>query len=143
MNIILPPAYDNESAHHQVKQLMEQKKNLSIRVDDTPCAWISNSDMSRLKYMLNTASWNWIINYLETGNPDDFRVFPLQKESLPDFQTTVLKALVDKKHKIYRIPFLRETQPYINLIAVFKFGKIYFRIRLTDPIVEYLNSNNI
>ena len=62
MNIILPPAYDNESAHHQVKQLMEQKKNLSIRVDDTPCAWISNSDMSRLKYMLNTASWNWIIN---------------------------------------------------------------------------------
>ena len=124
MNIILPPAYDNESAHHQVKQLMEQKKNLSIRVDDTPCAWISNSDMSRLKYMLNTASWNWIINYLETGNPDDFKVFPLQEESLPDFQTTFLKALVDKKHKIYRIPFLRETQPYINLIAVFKFGKI-------------------
>ena len=50
---------------------------------------------------------------------------------------------IDKKYKIYRIPFLRETQPYINLIAVFKFGKIYFRIRLTDPIVEYLNSNNI
>ncbi len=89
---------------------MEQKKNLSIRVDDIPCAWISNSDMTRLKYMLNTASWNWIINYLETGNPDDFRVFPLQEESL---------------------------------IAVFKFGKIYFRIRLTHPIVEYLNSNNI
>lgn len=99
--------------------------------------------MTRLKYMLNTASWNWIINYLETGNPDDFRVFPLQEESLPDFQTTVLKELVDKKYKIYRIPFLRETQPYINLIAVFKFGKIYFRIRLTHPIVEYLNSNNI
>lgn len=79
----------------------------------------------------------------ETGNPDDFRVFPLQEESLPDFQTTVLKELVDKKYKIYRIPFLRETQPYINLIAVFKFGKIYFRIRLTHPIVEYLNSNNI
>ena len=47
MNIILPPAYDNESAHHQVKQLMEQKKNLSIRVDDIPCAWISNSDITR------------------------------------------------------------------------------------------------
>lgn len=122
---------------------MEQKKNLSIRVDDIPSAWISNSDMTRLKYMLNTASWNWIINYLKTGTSDDFRVFPLQEESLPDFQTTVLKELVDKKYKIYRIPFLRETQPYINLIAVFKFGKIYFRIRLTDPIVKNLNSNNI
>lgn len=143
MNIILPPTYDNKLAHLQVKQLMEQKKNLSIRVENTPCAWISNSDMTRLKYMLNTASWNWIINYLGTGNSDDFRVFPLQEESLPNFQITVLKELVDKKYKIYRIPFLRETQPYINLIAVFKFGKIYFRIRLTDPIVEYLNSNNI
>lgn len=143
MNIIFPPTYDNKLAHLQVKQLMEQKKNLSIRVDNTPCAWISNSDMTRLKYMLNTASWNWIINYLKTGNSDDFRVFPLQDELLPNFQITVLKELVDKKYPIYRIPFLREIQPYINLIAVFKFGKIYFRIRLTDPIVEYLNSNNI
>lgn len=143
MTIILPPAYNNESAHQKVKWLMEQKKNLSIRVDNTPCVWISNSDITRLKYILNTASWNWIINYLKTGNPDDFRVFPSQKESLPNFQTTALKALVKEKHKIYRIPFLRETQPCINLIAVFKFGKIYFRIRLTDPIVEYLNSNNI
>lgn len=83
MNIILPPAYNNESAHHQVKQLMEQKKNLSIRVDDIPCAWISNSDMTRLKYMLNTASWNWIINYLETGTPDDFRVFHYRKNHYP------------------------------------------------------------
>ena len=104
MNIILPPAYDNETAHLQVKQLMEQKKNLSIRVDDTPCAWISNSDMSRLKYMLNTASWNWIINYLGTGNSDDFRVFPSQEESLPDFQTTALKELVYNNHKdIYKM----------------------------------------
>ena len=68
---------------------------------------------------------------------------PAYDNESADFQTTFLKALVDKKHKIYRIPFLRETQPYINLIAVFKFGKIYFRIRLTDPIVGYLNSNNI
>lgn len=143
MKIILPPAYDNESAHQQVKLLMEQKKNLSIRVADTPCAWISSSYITRLKYTLNTASWKWIVNYLETGNPDDFRVFPLQKESLFNFQTTVLKALIDKKCKIYKIPFLREFQPYINLIAVFNFGKIYFRIKQTDPIVEYLNSNKI
>lgn len=32
MNIILPPIYDNEAAHQQLKQLMEQKKNLSRQI---------------------------------------------------------------------------------------------------------------
>ena len=109
MNIILPPAYDNEPAHQQLKQLMEQKKNLSVRLDDTPCAWIGTSNMTRLRYLLNTASWKWITNYLETGSPDDFKVFPSIREALPDFQATELKALVDTKRRIYKIPFLRET----------------------------------
>lgn len=143
MNIILPPAYDNESAHRQLKQLMEQKRNLSIRLDNEPCAWISTPNITGLRYQLNKDSWKWIINYLETGSPDDFRVFPSHEEPLPDFQTTVLKTLVDMKQRIYRIPFLRETQSHINLVAVFKLGKIYFRINRTAPIVEYLNAHNI
>ena len=143
MNIILPPIYDNEAAHLQLKQLMEQKKNLSVRLDDTPCAWISISNMTRLRYLLNTSSWMWITNYLETGNPDDFRVFPSLREAMPGFQVTVLKALLDTKRRIYKIPFLRETQSQLNLVAVFSFGKIYFRINRTAPIVEYLNAHNI
>ena len=139
MNII----YDNEAAHQQLKQLMEQKKNLSVRLDDTPCAWISISNMTRLRYLLNTSSWMWITNYLETGNPDDFRVFPSLREAMPGFQVTVLKALLDTKRRIYKIPFLRETQSQLNLVAVFSFGKIYFRINRTAPIVEYLNAHNI
>jgi len=143
MNIILPPAYDNEAAHRQLKQLMGEKKNLSVRLDDTPCAWIGTSNMTRLRYLLNTSSWKWITTYLETGNPDDFRVFPSIKEAMPDFQVTVLKALLDTKRRIYKIPFLRETQSHLNLVAVFCFGKIYFRISRTTPIVEYLNAHNI
>ena len=143
MNIILPPINDNEAAHQQLKQLMEQKKNLSVRLDDTPCAWISISNMTRLRYLLNTSSWMWITNYLETGNPDDFRVFPSLREAMPGFQVTVLKALLDTKRRIYKIPFLRETQSQLNLVAVFSFGKIYFRINRTAPIVEYLNAHNI
>lgn len=138
-----PHIYDNEAAHQQLKQLMEQKKNLSVRLDDTPCAWISISNMTRLRYLLNTSSWMWITNYLETGNPDDFRVFPSLREAMPGFQVTVLKALLDTKRRIYKIPFLRETQSQLNLAAVFSFGKIYFRINRTAPIVEYLNAHNI
>ena len=77
------------------------------------------------------------------GKPDDFRVFPSIREAMPDFQVTVLKALLDTKRRIYKIPFLRETQSHLNLVAVFSFGKIYFRISRTAPIVEYLNAHNI
>jgi len=122
---------------------MEQKKNLSVRLDDTPCAWIGTSNMTRLRYLLNISSWKWITNYLETGSPDDFRVFPSIREAMPDFQVTVLKALLDTKRRIYKIPFLRETQSHLNLIAVFSFGKINEGISRTAPIAEYLNAHNI
>lgn len=143
MNLILPPPYNNESAHRQLKQLMEQGKELSIKLDNEPNAWISTPNITGLKYQLNADSWKWIINYLETGSPDDFRVFPSKLEQLPDFQLAALTALINTKHKVHRIPFLRETQSYISLIAIFKFGKVYFRIKRTDTFTDYLNANNI
>lgn len=138
MNITLPPAYDNESAHRQLKQLMEQKRNLSIKLDNAPDVWISTPNITRLRYLLNTDSWKWITDYLETGSPDDFRVFPSQSEQLPEFQLTTLKKLIEAKHKVFRIPFLRETQSHISLIAIFKFGRVYFQIKRTDEFTDYL-----
>lgn len=143
MNIILPPAHDNESAHRQLKQLMEQNRYLSIKLENEPNAEISTPNITGLKYQLNTDSWKWIINYLKIGNPDDFRVFPSKLEQLPDFQLAALTALINTKNKIYRIPFLRETQSHIKLIAVFKFGKVYFRIKRTDTFTNYLNAHSI
>lgn len=143
MTIILPPTYNNESAHRQLKQLMEQGKNLSIKLDDEPNAWISTPNITRLKYQLNTDSWKWIINYLKTGSPDDFRVFPSRIELQLNFQLEALTELINTKQNVHRIIFLRETQSHINLIAIFKFGKIYFRIKRTDSFTDYLNANNI
>lgn len=143
MNLILPPAYDNESAHRQLKQLMEQGRNLSIKLDNKPNAWISTPNITGLRYQLNTDSWKWIVNYLTTGSPDDFRVFPSKLEQLPDFQLAVLTVLVEAKQKVHRIPFLRETQSHINLIAIFKFGRVYFRIKRTDTFTDSLNTHNI
>lgn len=143
MNIILPEPYNNEAAHRQVKQLMEQKRNLSIKLDNEPCAWISTPNITRLKYQLNTDLWKWIINYLETGSPDDFRVFPSRIKQLPDFQFVTLKALIEARYNVQRIPFYRETQANINLVAIFTYGKIYFRIKRTDDFIDYLNTHNI
>ena len=137
------PTYDNESAHRQLKQLMEQGRNLSIKIENEPCAWIGSSYITRLKYQLNTASWNWIVNYLATGCPDDFRVFPSQREELPEFQLLTFKAFIEAKLCVFRIPFLRETQAHINLITVFEYGKVYFQIKRTDEFIDYLTAHKI
>ena len=142
-NIIFPPAHNNESAHRQVKLLMMQGKQLNIRVEDE--AWISTHGVTGLKYVLNPQSWQWILNYLQTGEYEDFGVFPsdISKFSFGDFQETKLKELIEKKCNIARIPFLRETLAFVKLRGLFKFGKLFFSIRRTDDFMDYLNEKGL
>ena len=73
--LLFPPAYDNEAAHRQVKLLMMQGKELNIRVENEE-AWISCQGVTGLRYLLNDDSWKWILGYLQTGDYEDFGVFP-------------------------------------------------------------------
>ena len=73
--LIFPPTYDNEAAHRQVKLLMMQRKQLYIRVEDEEVL-LSCQGVTRLRYLLNEDGWNWILNYLTTGDYEDFGVFP-------------------------------------------------------------------
>ena len=73
--LLFPPAYDNEAAHRQVKLLMMQGKELHIRVEDEE-VWISCQGVTGLRYLLNDDSWKWILGYLQTGEYEDFGVFP-------------------------------------------------------------------
>ena len=68
--ITFPPAYDNEAAHRQVKLLMRQGKQLNVRIDDE--ALISCQGVTGLRYQLNEGSWRWLLNYLQTGDYEDF-----------------------------------------------------------------------
>ena len=141
--IKFPPAYDNETAHRQVKLLMRQGKQLNIRIEDE--AWISCRGVTGLRYLLNENSWRWILNYLQTGDYEDFGVFPsdIERVTFEDFQESKVKQLVDEKCNIACIPFLRETQAYVKLRGLFKFGKLFFSIRRTDEFMDYLNENGL
>ena len=37
----------------------------------------------------------------------------------------------------------RETQPFVKLRGLFKFGKLFFSIRKTDDFMDYLNANGL
>jgi hypothetical protein len=141
--ISFPTAHDNEVAHRQLKLLMKQGKQLNIRVEDE--ALVSSQGVTGLRYQLNEKSWQWILNYLKTGDYEDFGVFPseISKFTFEDFQENKLKELVETKCNIACIPFLRETQPFVKLRGLFKFGKLFFSIRKTDDFMDYLTANGL
>ena len=141
--ITFPIAYDNEVAHRQLKLLMRLGRQLNIRVEDE--AWISSQGVTGLRYQLNEKSWQWILNYLQTGDYEDFGVFPseISRFTFEGFQESKVKELVESKCNIARIPFLRETQAFVKLRGLFKFGKLFFSIRKTDDFMDYLNANGL
>ena len=141
--ILFPTAHDNEVAHRQLKLLMKQGKQLNIRVEDE--AWVSSQGVTGLRYQLNENSWQWILNYLQTGNYEDFGVCPseISRFTFEGFQESKVKELVDSKCNIACIPFLRETQAFVKLRGLFKFGKLFFSIRKTDDFMDYLNANGL
>lgn len=141
--IAFPLAYDNEAAHRKLKLLMKQGKQLNIQIEND--AWISCQGVTGLKYQLNDDSWQWLLNYLQTGDYEDFGVFPsyISKFSFEESKESKIRELVDNKCNVASIPFLRETQAFVNLRVLFKFGKLFFSIRRTDDFMDYLNENGI
>lgn len=141
--ITFPIAYDNEVAHRQLKLLMRLGRQLNIRVEDE--VWVSSQGITGLRYQLNEKSWQWILNYLQTGDYEDFGVFPseISRFTFEGFQESKVKELVESKCNIACIPFLRETQAFVKLRGLFKFGKLFFSIRKTDDFMDYLNANGL
>jgi len=137
--ISFPPIYDNEVAHRQVKLLMMQRKHLTIQVENEEVA-ISCQGLTGLRYLVNEKSWQWILNYLQTGDYEDFGVFPSDVSHMVknDYQEIKAKELIELGYNIAPIPFHRETEAYINLPAFFIYGKLLFSIRRTDEFVNYL-----
>ena len=126
----------NVAAHRQVLLLMKQRNHLDIYVKKNEIS-ISCFGITRLKYKLNDNGWQWILNYLETGCYEDYGVDPLKVADI-DCENRI-KELIERGGKnIARVPFLRETEPYIEICAFFRYGKLYFSIRRNDEFMNYL-----
>lgn len=135
------PIHNNEISHRQVKILMRQHRILDIRLDES-FALISTVGVTGLQYMITPDTWKWLINYLQTGDYEDFGIFPSDtSHTVTDFHC--LKELIEQKYNIARIPFLRETEAYIKLRGLFRFGKLFFSIRRSDEFMDYLNSKGL
>ena len=111
---------DNDIAHREFKTLMRQGKNLDIRIDES-FALVSTHAVTGLQYMLTPDNWKWLLNYLRTGDYEDFGIFP--SDTSNEFTALdQLKELIESRCNIARIPFLRETHAFVKLRGLFKFG---------------------
>ena len=142
--LIFPPAYDNEAAHRQLKLLMMQHKQLDIKVENEE-GLISCQGVTGLRYLLNEESWQWILGYLQTGDYEDFGVFPSAVSHIvfDGYKESKVRELHEQGRKIVSIPFIRETEPYISIIVFFKFGKLFFSIQRTDDFINFLIDKEI
>jgi hypothetical protein len=142
--LIFPPAYDNEAAHRELKLLMMQHKQLHIRVEDEEVS-VSSQGVTGLRYLLNDDNWKWILGYLKTGDYEDFGVFPSAVSLIVGngFKEIKIRELVDQGYNVAPIPFHRETETYIRLRVLFKFGKLLFGIRRSDEFINYLIEQKI
>ena len=142
--IEFPPTYDNEAVHRQVKLLMLQRKRLHILVHAEE-VYISCQKLTGLRYLLNNNSWKWILGYLQTGDFEDFGIFPSKVSHLTneDFKEIKARELIEQKNNVATIPFHRETEAVITLRVLFKYGKLYFNIKRTDEFINYLIEQKI
>lgn len=142
--ITFPLAYDNETAHRQVKLLMIQHKRLHILVHAEE-VYISCQKLTGLRYLLNNDSWKWILNYLRKGDYEDFGVLPSRVSHLANenFKEIKVKELIEQGRNVLTIPFHRETEAVISLRVLFKYGKLFFNIRRTDDLIDYLITNKL
>ena len=134
-------SFDNESAHSQVKTLMRNQRILDIRIDDS-FAMISTRAVTGIHYMLNQSNLQWLLTYLQTGVYEDFGIFPNDMSSTCSPMSQLI-TLIEQGSNIARIPFLRETEAFVKLRGLFRFGKLYFSIRRSDEFIDYLNSKGL
>ena len=141
--IKIPLAYDNEAAHRQVKLLMIQGKELHIRVENEEVE-IGCQGVTGLRYQLNDNSWKWILGYLQTGDYEDFGIFPsaVARMAKEGDKEKKVKELIEQGYNVLPVRFRRETDAVISLRVIFKFGKLFFNIRRTDMFIDYLITHN-
>ena len=142
--------YDNEGAHKQVKLMMQKDEILSIKFyttkDGYPCAWIESPRVAGFKYLLTSKALTWLFNYLIEGESEDFGVDPTKMEANTegeeDIQISIAKKLIELGKRIQFTPLFRERNSYISAIASFFKGKIYFKFKRTDELLDYLREHN-
>lgn len=136
-------AYDNAGAYTTLLSIMERNSNINVefRLDkeNYHYAWVEAKGVAGFKYYLKNEAFNGIIKYLTKGDVADFDPAPLEYDKAKftdDFY--IMKLFVDKGIILQCTPLFRERFEYVTAFLPCRKGKITFRVKRTDYIVNYL-----
>lgn len=148
--------FDNVAVHNFLKGLMMRGERLTVgmyndtySVQNYPCVWIGTKDYKPFKYILFQKSFDWLMNYLITGEYEDAGVAPLgikdedEEVYKGDFQLDTLKGFVEENIKMQFTPIFLDRDKNISAIAPFKYGKILFKTKRTAELLDYLRGKEV
>ena len=140
--------YDNEGAYKTLQAMMNNKEQLAVKFysskDGIPCAWIESKRVAGFKYELKSETFQGLMDYLNDGNALDFDSNPTKTDTLDegaDFQLLVLQMFVESGKTLQYVPLFRENPQYLSAVLLCFKGKVMFRIKRSDEILDYLREN--
>ena len=140
--------YDNEGAYQTLQAMMNRKELLTVKFysgkDGIACALVESRRVAAFKYQLKSETFHGLMQYLTKGEVTDFDSNPAEADTLEegaDFQLMVLKELVSEGKTIQYIPLFRENPEYISAVLPCFKGKVMFRIKRTNDMLDYLREN--
>ena len=136
-------AYDNSGAYATVMEILNRNSSINVEFkldkENFHYAWIETRGVAGFKYYLKNEAFNGIIRYLTKGEVTDFDPAPSEYEPAKfTDEFYIMKLFVDKGFMLQLTPLFRERSGYVTGFLPCKKGKITFRIKRTDGIVEYL-----
>ena len=136
-------AYDNAGALETLLSIMNRNGNINVEFrldkDNFHYAWIETKGVAGFKYYLKNDSFNGIVRYLRNGEVTEFDPAPQEYEVAKftnDFY--IMKLFVDKGMMLQCTPLFRERPGYVSAFLPCKMGKITFRVKRTEQVVNYL-----
>ena len=140
--------YDNEGAYQALQAMMNSKEQLTVKFysgkDGIPCAWVESRRVAGFKYQLKSETFQGLMNYLTKGEVTDFDSNPAATDTVDegaDFQLMVLQELVNEGKTIQYVPLFRENPEYVSAVLPCFKGKVIFRIKRTNDMLDYLREN--
>lgn len=139
-------AYDNIGAHNAIKSIMLKGERINMQFgmdkEGYDCAWIESKTEAKFKYQLSDEGFFWLLAYMQKGEIEDYGVKPSQvtpEENIGvDFQLVMLQAFVECKFHVHCTPLFREVNGYISALASFANGKVIFKVKRTEELIDYL-----
>ena len=136
-------AYDNAGAYAMLMSIMNRNSNINVEFkldkDNFHYAWIESRGVAGFKYYLKNESFNGIVRYLTKGEVTEFDPAPQEYERAKFTNNFyIMKLFVDKGMMLQCTPLFRERPEYISAFLPSKKGKITFRIKRTEQVVNYL-----